>query len=286
LPVGIVGTLLTVTVFYIIVALVLTGMQPYDQLDVNAPLAIAFQAVHQNWASIIIAFGSVTTITATTLASLVGQPRIFYQMSKDGLMFKLFSDVNPKTGVPVWGTIITGTISAVIALFFNLEILLDMISIGTLLAFTVVCGGTIILRYQSPEPEKRFRVPGLVLLYFLACAFFSARQKMDFHLPLAWDIIVWIVFAIPMVATFIPFLLFPTTNMPATFKCPLVPWIPCLGMLMNTWFIMSLSLDSIYRLLVWTAIGMAIYFGYGIRHSTIGNRDSSKRKSLNMHREI
>jgi len=90
LPIGIVATLLVVTLLYIIVALILTGMQPYYLIDVNAPLSVAFQAVHMNWASTIIAFGSITTITATCLASLVGQPRIFYQMARDGLMFKIF----------------------------------------------------------------------------------------------------------------------------------------------------------------------------------------------------
>lgn len=269
LPIGIVGTLLSVTVLYVVVSLVLTGMQVYDHIDINAPLAIAFASVNVKWASTVIAFGSVTTITATCLASLVGQPRIFYQMSQDGLMFSIFGKVNARTGVPMQGTIITGLLSAIIALFLNLDTLLDMISIGTLLAFTVVCGGVIILRYQESEPGRRHRAPLMVILYFFGCVIFAARNKFTFDVDKTWNIVIWVVFALPMIATFIPLLTLKTTNMPATFKCPLVPFVPCLGILMNCWFILSLSVGSIYRLLIWTAIGMMIYFGYGIRNSAL-----------------
>jgi len=269
LPIGIVGTLLLVTGLYVVVSLVLTGMQPYYLINQQAPLSVAFSYAHQNWASTVIAFGSVTTITATCLASLVGQPRIFYQMAQDGLMFPIFGRLNKRTGVPVFGTIITGLISAIIALLLNLDTLLDMISIGTLLAFTVVCGGVIILRYQDETPGKRYKAPLMVILYFCGCIFFGIRNKLDLHLTTPYNIVVWIAFAIPMVAAFIPLLFLKTTNLPTTFKCPLVPWIPALGILMNVWFIMSLSLGSIYRLLVWTVLGMLIYFGYGIRNSAL-----------------
>lgn len=270
LPIGIVGTLLTVTGLYVVVALILTGMQPYNLIDQNAPLSSAFAYVHENWASTVIAFGSVTTITATCLASLIGQPRIFYQMAQDGLMFPVFGRLHKKTGVPMFGTIITGLVSAVIALLLDLNTLLDMISIGTLLAFTVVCGGVIILRYQDDTPGKRHKVPLMVILFFIGCIIFAVRNRIEIHgLNTGESVAVWLAFAVPMVATFIPFLFLKTTNLPSTFKCPLVPFVPALGILMNVWFIMSLSLGSIYRLLIWTVLGMLIYFGYGIRHSAL-----------------
>jgi len=272
LPIGIVGTLLTVTALYIAVSLVLTGMVNYTDLDVDAPLSDAFKHVGAHWAASIVAFGSLTTMSATTLASLVGQPRIFFQMSKDGLIFKLFSKVNPKTGVPVEGTLITGVVSAVIALFLDIDILVNMISIGTLLAFTVVCGGVIVLRYQSDNPAEEKKAPLMTIAYFIGCIIFSARVKIPIHgVSTAVNVVTWLVFAIPAVATFIPLLLQKQTNIPEKFKCPLVPWVPCLGILMNVWFIANLDIDSIYRLVIWTSIGMAIYFLYGIRHSNLAH---------------
>eukprot|EP01114_Cavostelium_apophysatum_P013213 TRINITY_DN3144_c0_g2_i1.p1 TRINITY_DN3144_c0_g2~~TRINITY_DN3144_c0_g2_i1.p1 ORF type:complete len:580 (+),score=112.20 TRINITY_DN3144_c0_g2_i1:194-1933(+) len=286
LPIGIVGTLSIVTGLYVVVSLVLTGMQNYSEIDVNAPLAVAFQAVHWKWASIIISFGSVTTISATCLASLVGQPRIFYQMAQDGLIFPIFGKVNAKTGVPVFGTVITGVISALIALFFNLNVLLDMISIGTLLAFTVVCGGVIILRYEPEDRnQKSLRTPLHVLGFFGCCVIFSMKQKFDYHLDLKWTIVTWVAHAIPMIVCFFAFFFFKQTNIPTTFKTPLVPLVPCLGILMNTWFILSLSIDSIYRLLIWTALGMALYFGYGIRNSAL-NREEPKIQLENEHEHV
>eukprot|EP01117_Protostelium_nocturnum_P009508 TRINITY_DN3394_c0_g1_i1.p1 TRINITY_DN3394_c0_g1~~TRINITY_DN3394_c0_g1_i1.p1 ORF type:complete len:573 (+),score=110.26 TRINITY_DN3394_c0_g1_i1:100-1818(+) len=274
LPIGIIGTLLIVTLFYVAVSLVITGMIPYYQIDINAPLASAFKTLKINWAAIIISIGSVTTITATTLASLVGQPRIFYQMASDGLMFSIFGKTNSK-GIPVIGTIITGLISAVIALFFDLNILLDMISIGTLLAFTVVCAGVIVLRYRSyspahPERTSSNRVVWMIVAYFLACALFSCKGKLSFPVHDSVDYFLWFLFGSPILLTFIPICFLREEPSETAFKTPWVPFIPCLGILMNVWFIMSLSLDSIIRLLIWTSIGMCIYIFYGIRHSRLG----------------
>jgi len=271
LPIGIVGTLLVVTMLYVVVALVLTGMLPYHMIDVNAPLSKAFESVHTSWAAIAISFGSITVITATTLVSLVGQPRIFYQMSKDGLMFKIFGKVNRRTGVPVEGTIITGLLSAVIALFLDLNVLINMISIGTLLAFTVVCGGVVILRYEPADPnvEKSQNTSLKVILFAIGCIIFATKQKVEVNVSLGADIAIWLAFFAPVVATFIPLLLLKPLNIPSTFKCPLVPFIPCLGILMNIWFILSLDIASIYRLIVWTFLGMLIYIFYGIRNSAL-----------------
>jgi len=275
LPIGIVGTLGIVTALYITVGLVLTGMQPYYLISTTAPLADAF--THWGWARTIIAFGSVTTITATTLASLIGQPRIFYQMAKDGLMFPIFGKVNKKTGVPVEGTLITGLVSAVIALFFDLDVLLNMISIGTLLAFTVVCSGVLIMRYQNPDPNapprERFKLPVLVIIYIVCCLLFSARNKLTFTLSTTYNIISWVSCALPLLVSFISFFFLQTTSRPTKFSTPLVPFVPCAGIAMNVWFILSLDIASILRLIVWTIIGMAIYLGYGIRHSVLNKTE-------------
>ena len=119
LPLGILGTLAIASILYVAVTLVLTGMVPSDQIDVNAPLSSAFLHAGLSWAGIIIAFGSVTTLTATTLCSLFGQPRIFYRMSQDGLLWTPFSMLNKKQ-VPIFGTIVTGGTSMLIAFFLDI----------------------------------------------------------------------------------------------------------------------------------------------------------------------
>lgn len=271
LPLGVVGTLIGVTVLYISVGLVVTGMVPYAQMSTSAPLSEAFSFVGLKWASIIIGIASVTTMTATTLCSLIGQPRIFFQMAKDGLIFPIFSRVNLRTGVPVEGTIITGSISALITFCFSLDSLISMISIGTLLAFTVVCAGVIIIRYRNEDTAEHSNVSLFVFLYVCACFVFGLRNWLAFDNFFWWPYS-WIFFALFPIFAFVPLLglkPLPISANDLTFRCPLVPWIPSLGILMNVWFIMSLPVDSFYRLLIWTTIGMLIYFGYGIRHSVL-----------------
>jgi len=263
LPIGIVGTLLVASVIYVAIALVLTGMVNYTKLDTNAPLYQAFFSIGLNWAGYIIAVGSVSVMTATTLVSLVGQPRIFFQMAKDGLIFEIFGKASAKSGVPIYGTIITGVMSGGIALIFDINSLANMISIGTLLAFTVVCGGVVVLRYQTPDRPKL--VPALLMSFFTASLLCSIAFTYGENLA-PWS---QIITGIIVIGTFIPLVFLKTASKPSTFSCPLVPFIPCLGILVNVWVIVQLPVDSIYRLLIWTFIGLLIYFFYGIRHSRL-----------------
>jgi len=234
----------------------------YPDLDKNAPLSQAFFSINLGWAGFIVAAGSVTTMTATTLVSLIGQPRIFYQMAKDGLLFQIFAKTN-SAGVPNYGTIITGVMSGIIAFMLNLDSLANMISIGTLLAFIVVCGGVVVLRCKNET--KPHKVPLLLLLF----VFTSILWGVSFTYLTAIQPWSWIFTGTAVIASFVPLVLQKQTDIPSTFACPLVPWIPCLGIFMNVWFIITLPPDALIRLLVWTAIGMVIYFGYGINHSTL-----------------
>jgi len=262
LPIGIVGTLIVATVIYVAVALIVTGIVPYSSHDKNAPLSQAFFSLNLEWAGFIVAVGSLTSITATTLVSLIGQPRIFFQMAQDGLLFEIFSKTNKK-GVPIWGTILTGVMSGIIAFFLNLDSLANMISIGTLLAFIVVCGGVVVLRME--DKAKPFKMP-LLMFGFLAASAIWAVSFTYFQTLQPWS---FIVTGSLVIISFIPIALQKHTSMPSTFACPLVPYIPCLGIFMNMWFIVTLPPDSLLRLLIWTVIGFAIYFLYGIRHSTL-----------------
>lgn len=285
LPLGIVGTLSIATVLYVGVSLVSTGMINYKNFSTDAPLIDGFDSLGLKWAAVIVAIGGVTALVASTLCSLLGQPRIYYQMAKDGLLPARFGNVNPRTQVPEFGTVVTAVSAAILALCLDLSTLTSMISIGTLLAFTVVCAGIIVLRCRpgeehisdSPRGGKSgwlqwFNVPVMLLLFFLDAVAVSVAVKNN----LDW----WacLLIGCPIIALAILFSLVPQPNRPiSTFQCPLVPIIPLTGVLVNTFLIVQLNVDSIYRVIGWTAIGMAIYFGYGIRHSKLNYDEVSTR---------
>jgi len=261
LPIGIVGTLGMVTLLYCLVSLVITGMLPYYKIDVNAGLSDAFSQVGAHYASIIVGLGSVTTLAATTFATLLGQPRIFYQMAKDGLFYSIFGKLTSK-GVPAWGTVISGFFAAIFAFALSLGELTDMISVGTLMAFTVVCAGVVILRHQ--DPSRPADVPGLMAIYLVVCSL--SAVSIIYGWPW-WSIPLY---AIPVVIVMLTFFIFRVVDMPQGFKTPLVPIVPCVGIYINIFLIFSLSFFAILRVIAWTGLGMIIYFTYSIRHSRQG----------------
>lgn len=160
IPLGILGTLAISAVLYIAMAAVMTGMVPYPQLGVPAPVAVALDTYPQlDWLSWLVKLGAVIGMTSVILMSLLGQPRIFLAMADDGLLPPVMRKVHPKYRTPHVATAITVTLAALIAGLFPLDILGELISMGILLAFTVVCIGVLLLRISRPELARPFRVP-------------------------------------------------------------------------------------------------------------------------------
>eukprot|EP01006_Ploeotia_vitrea_P028439 TRINITY_DN61138_c0_g1_i2.p4 TRINITY_DN61138_c0_g1~~TRINITY_DN61138_c0_g1_i2.p4 ORF type:complete len:252 (+),score=146.17 TRINITY_DN61138_c0_g1_i2:54-809(+) len=245
-------------------------MVPYFALDKNAPLSQAFKVNGVHWAADIVAIGSVTTLTATTLCSLLGQPRIFLRMSKDGLFYKNFSRIHPKYNTPVFGTIVTGLVSALLAFFLDIDTLADMISIGTLLAFNMVCVGVLVLRYPTSSNGKLpSRLIALVVFgsLFTGCLYIAG-------VPNWLYMTVGCVLCVPATVR----MAFLHQDAPAdTFRTPFVPFFPVLGLLINTYLLFQLTIDALLRLLVWTAIGLGIYLTYGIKNSGLNSRSTMKQ---------
>ena len=171
MPIGIIGSLIICTIIYGIVAAVFTGMIPFPALT-NAlateqaePLTLAMKYVQMpGWMVGVVALGSVIAHTAVLLVFQLGQPRIFFAMSRDGLLPKFFAKVHPKYKTPHVSTIITGVAVGVAAMFTTLEEMVDLTNIGTLFAFFLVCIGIIILRVKEPNRERPFKVPFGILL--------------------------------------------------------------------------------------------------------------------------
>lgn len=210
MPVGILGSLGISTMLYILVAIVLTGIVSYTFLNVADPIAVGVNAMGQNlfWLRPIIKIAAIAGLSSVILVLLMGQPRIFYSMSKDGLLPPVFSKVHKRFKTPYISTIITGTVAVVLAGILPIGILGELVSIGTLLAFTLVSIGIIILRIKKPDIHRAF-------------------------------------------------------------KTPFVPLVPILGALICILQMISLPWETWLRLILWMALGLIIYFTYGIRKSKI-----------------
>ena len=209
LPIGILASLTVCTILYILMALVMTGLVPFAQLNVPEPVYVALNAAPAlNWLKIFATLGAVAGLASVVLVMLMAQPRIFYAMSRDGLLPPIFGRVHPKFKTPWLATIITGVTAAVFAGLFPIGILGHLVSIGTLFAFVIVCAGILVLRYRSPD-------------------------------------------------------------LPRPFRTPFVPFVPVGGVLICSWLMFNLPADTWLRLAVWMALGLAIYFLYGRKHSRL-----------------
>ena len=206
IPIGIIASLIICTVLYVAIALVLTGLIPWDQLNVPDPLAVALHYVHADWATGILSLGAVAAMTSVLLVFQLGQARIFLSMARDGLLPPWAAMIHPKYRSPHVTSIVTGIFVGVFAAFAPIGIVLELTNIGTLFAFILVALGIIVLRRTDPDRPRPFRTP-------------------------------W------------------------------VPWLPLVSIAFCLYLIVNLPLLTQIRFVVWLAIGLALYFWYGHKHS-------------------
>ena len=173
MPIGILASLAICTVLYIAVSLVLTGIVSYTKLGGPAPIAVAVDSLGSSvaWLRPIIKIGAIAGLSSVILVMMLGQPRIFYTMSKDGLLPPAFSKVHPRFRTPWFAQILTGGVAMLVAAFLPIGILGELVSIGTLLAFAIVCAGVFVLRYTDPGIHRPFRTPVFWLVSPLGVAF-------------------------------------------------------------------------------------------------------------------
>ena len=208
IPLGLTICMIVIIILYISVSLVLTGMVPYKEIDVNNALPASLARIGINWGSALVGVGAVVGMISSLLVTIYGQVRIFMVMARDGLIPKSFATISQKHGTPAKCTIITGALTAAIGGFLPLTVLMDLCNIGTLSAFVVVSIGVIVLRKTMPNVERKF-------------------------------------------------------------KCPGVPFTPILTVFFCFYLMYSLPGVTWIRFAIWTIVGIAIYFLYGMRHSTL-----------------
>jgi basic amino acid/polyamine antiporter, APA family len=201
MPIGILGSLVICTLLYILVAGVLTGLVPYADLNVPDPIAKGVDAIGLTWFSVLIKIGALTGLTTVILVLLYGQSRIFFTMSQDGLLPPLFARVHPRLQTPHLSQILIGTIVAVVAALTPISVLGEMVSIGTLFAFILVCGAVIYLRRSDSSASRPFRVPAVPLVPVLGILFCLLLMA---GLPLVtWvRLFVWLVIGLVIYVTY------------------------------------------------------------------------------------
>jgi APA family basic amino acid/polyamine antiporter len=184
MPIGILGSLAICTVLYIAVALVLTGIVKYTALNVPDPIAVGINAAGPGlaWLRPIVKIGAIAGLSSVILVMLLGQPRVFYSMSKDGLLPEVFSRVHPKFRTPWVASALTGVAAMIFAGLLPIGLLGELVSIGTLLAFAIVCAGVLVLRYTDPDRPRPFRTPLVPLVPaagILACFYLMSGLPVD-----------------------------------------------------------------------------------------------------------
>ena len=199
MPIGILGSLAFCTLIYIVVCAVLTGLLPYPQLATPKPVSTALEAYPSLlWLKSLIEIGAIAGLSSVILVMLMAQPRIFYTMSRDGLLPKLFGKVHPKFQTPYVATIIVGVVAAALAGFLPIGLLGEMVSMGTLLAFATVSAGVLILRVRRPDLPRPFRVPFVHViapLGVIACLYLFVPPFLEhWKLLVGWMIIGFIIY--------------------------------------------------------------------------------------------
>ena len=194
MPIGILGSLFLCTLIYIAVSAVLTGMVPYTVLGTAKPVATALEAYPSLlWLKTLVEIGAIAGLTTVILVMLMGQPRIFFSMAQDGLLPRFFSAIHKRYRTPHKGTVLVALVAAIMAAFLPIQLLGDVVSMGTLVAFATVCLGVMVLRRTQPNLHRPFRVPAVFLvgtLGVLACLGLVATMPLlNWMVLLVWTII-------------------------------------------------------------------------------------------------
>nr|XP_017010059.1 cationic amino acid transporter 2 isoform X2 [Drosophila takahashii] len=324
IPFAVIVSLAMIFLAYFGVSTVLTMMLPYFEQDEKAPLPHVFRINGWHVAEYVVSIGAMFGLCSSMMGAMFPLPRIVFAMSNDGLLFKFLGDISEKYKTPFKGTMITGLLTGILAAVFNLSQLVNMMSIGTLLAYSMVASCVLMLRYEVDDRrESRIVANGRALsleqdrpcalwrrifnlngqtvptkqtsrivtysvtLFSLWCMVFSqilTKFEEDIANVTSFDGIKLVLGTIPLVLLLLVISRQPTSGVKLSFKVPLVPWLPGISILINIYLMIKLDIHTWVRFSVWIAIGLGIFLSYGIRHSRLRQREQ-RNNSIAMMRD-
>jgi len=285
LPRAMMYALIICTVLYVIITLVLTGMVSYKELGVGDPLSFVFAKVGLSRLSGLVAVSAVFAMASVLLVFQLGQPRIWLTMSRDGLLPKVFSRIHPRFHTPSFATIVTGCFVAIPALILNMDLVVDLTSIGTLFAFALVCGGILIIdpygkseaRFKVPYLNGQWLVPLILAVGAALVVRYNGASNHEFwlditgqrgwiaHDALSGKVTGGFAHQIPTLV----FFLFCVGLAVLSFRKRL-SLLPTLGLLINLYLMTELGISNWTLFFVWLLIGLVVYFTYGYKNSKLG----------------
>lgn len=317
IPLAIVISLSIIFGAYFAISTVLTMTWPYYLQDAEAPFPYVFEQI--GWTAIkwIVTVGAIFALCTSMLGAMFPLPRVIYAMANDGVIYKSLSKVNSRSQTPIFATVLSGLFSGAMAVLFDLDQLIDMMSIGTLMAYTIVAVSVLLLRYQ---PTEKSNYPGLeinekienienymmrnlknvfnlhnikyptsesstivnwsIVLFSVFTALFCATVANGRKLVFTepFYILAFVITIIGMAVLMVIMIRQPVSDEKLSFKVPLIPYVPCLSVVFNLYLMCELDLNTWIRFLAWLAIGFIIYFTYGIQHSEEGRYIKEKRE--------
>ncbi|XP_066995636.2 cationic amino acid transporter 4 [Anabrus simplex] len=331
IPIATLLAMLLVMCGYMLVSAALTLMVPYYTISIEAALPEAFASIGLDWVKYAVSLGALCGMTTTLFGSLFSLPRCMYAMATDGLLFGFLGNINERTQVPLINLAVSGLSSACVALLFDLKKLVEFMSIGTLLAYTIVSASVIILRYRPPTPEEvmilgvgavvtddssqsgvelsspqseivefatvgRLKpsfwwlrclvgncepggvVSAAVLVFICFCVALCIQLQFSaFELQKGvwWGVLLAAFFVVSLGGCLLVIMAHQQNTLSLRFKVPLVPLLPALSIFCNIGLMMNLPALTWVRFIMWMAVGLLVYFLYGIRHSKESDPASS-----------
>lgn len=273
IPLGLVGSMSMITVIYCLMALVLTMMIKYTEIDVNAAYSVAFEKIGMKWAKYLVSLCALKGMTTSMLVGSMGQARYTTQIARAHMIPPWFALVHPKTKTPIKATLLVTVLSVIVAFFSSLEVLSSVLSLSTLFIFMLMAVALLVRRYyvRSVTPKRD-------LTKFLICLFIVVGSSIG--ITALWNLngSGWIGYAVALVFWFIGTLgmmVIPKQRVPKVWGVPLVPWLPSLSIGMNLFLIGSLGTMAFIRFFICSAVMLVYYLLFGL-HATFDVAHQSK----------
>ncbi|XP_059668364.1 cationic amino acid transporter 1-like [Cornus florida] len=277
IPIGLIGSMSVVIVTYCLISATLCLMQPYADIDGDAPFTLAFQAAGMNWAKYIVAFGALKGMTTVLLANIIGQSRYFTHIARTHLAPPILSIIHGKTGTPVNATVIMTIANSIVAFFTSLDILANLLSISTLFIFSLVAIALIVRRYYvtgETEDSDRNKLIAFLLLIILSSICTSVYWAVSENGWFGYIITV----AVWFLATLGLQLMVKQARKPKLWGVPLVPWLPSASIAINVFIMGSIDGPSFLRFLLWTAFLLVYYLLLGLHASYDAAKEADQRR--------